>query len=472
MSKTILVADDSITIQKFVGITLAQEEIDVVFAANGRDAIEKAKSRKPDLVLADHQLPEIDGFDLCREIKNSPDLRHATCFLIYGIFEDFDKERFKQSGADSTLVKPFESRRFIEVIQQHLNQKQVKTDLSEEPTVTGSKASATPAARPSPVRDLPTDPALVPPPLPKTDEPSVRPTTAQVLETLDEQAVTGIEYKEVADQTSGLSAEPIVEEEKTMPPRSIIAEAEVPADDGAKIEDVSEMPTQRGSVADLSVLPDAPTEPNSVASHLDPQASPLDSILPDETEQETIKSAPRATPDVSQLSIYSSPSPDSDMSEQETVKGVRPATGHQSPFGDESGLEEISLVSNFKPIENPPEAKLQSNAEFYQENISKIQADAVTPEDILDQSEMPTVAREGSPMEMPTRKTDLPPQNVTELRQQTNEISKLSHDELREMIQEATESAVRSVLQNVLNEMLPGMCEKIVEEQVRKNKIK
>ena len=107
MSKTVLLADDSNTIRKIVELAFAESDIRVVTAASGREAQERLRDVRPDLVLADVVMPEPDGYALCREIKDSS--KPLPVILLAGTFEPFDRRRAWDSGADDHLVKPFES---------------------------------------------------------------------------------------------------------------------------------------------------------------------------------------------------------------------------------------------------------------------------------------------------------------------------------------------------------------------------
>jgi CheY-like chemotaxis protein len=77
MPKTLLLADDSVTIQKVVGITFANEDVELVTVDNGDDALVRARQIKPDLVLADIGMPGLDGYALCSAIRKDPNLAHT-----------------------------------------------------------------------------------------------------------------------------------------------------------------------------------------------------------------------------------------------------------------------------------------------------------------------------------------------------------------------------------------------------------
>ena len=118
MSRKILLADDSVTIQKVVSITLAHEDIDLTIVDNGAEALAKAKQIKPDIILLDVVMPDKDGYQVCDQIKQMPELSHIPIILLTGTFEPFDEEKAEQVGANDYIKKPFESHALINKIKE------------------------------------------------------------------------------------------------------------------------------------------------------------------------------------------------------------------------------------------------------------------------------------------------------------------------------------------------------------------
>jgi CheY-like chemotaxis protein len=116
MRGKILLADDSITIQKVVNLTFADEGIEVVAVSNGEIAERRLGEINPDLVLADIFMPGKSGYELCQYIKQSPQFKHIPVVLLVGAFEPFDQAEAKRVGADAHLTKPFESRALVETV--------------------------------------------------------------------------------------------------------------------------------------------------------------------------------------------------------------------------------------------------------------------------------------------------------------------------------------------------------------------
>ena len=131
MSKRkLLLADDSITIQKVVNLTFADEGIEVIPVGDGDSAMRKFDEFMPDLVMADVNMPGLTGYEVCRIIKNTEETRHIPVILLVGSFEPFDEEEAKSVGADDFLTKPFQSiRQLVNKVTDLLNQKE---SVSEE----------------------------------------------------------------------------------------------------------------------------------------------------------------------------------------------------------------------------------------------------------------------------------------------------------------------------------------------------
>jgi CheY-like chemotaxis protein len=120
MPRTLLLADDSVTIQKVVGISLASEDITLVSVDNGTAAVAKAKEIRPDLILADVVMPQLSGYEVCRQIKADPNLRHVPVLLLTGTFEAFDENKAREVGSDGHITKPFEAQALVEMVNARL----------------------------------------------------------------------------------------------------------------------------------------------------------------------------------------------------------------------------------------------------------------------------------------------------------------------------------------------------------------
>jgi CheY-like chemotaxis protein len=106
--QTLLLADDSITIQRVIELTFADEDIQVVAVGDGDQAIERLETAPPDIVLADVGMPGRNGYEVAKYIKQSPKLSHIPVVLLTGAFEPVDQAKAAEAGCDGVLAKPFE----------------------------------------------------------------------------------------------------------------------------------------------------------------------------------------------------------------------------------------------------------------------------------------------------------------------------------------------------------------------------
>lgn len=150
MPKSVLVADDSLTIRKVVGMLFATEDFQLTAVDNGLDAVAKARELRPDLVLADCMMPGKNGYEVCQELKSDPSTSHIPVLLLAGNFEPFDPARAQAVGANGHIPKPFDSVSFLD-------------------RVRASVGMAPAAAQPNPLSHL--GPSTAPPAAPAAPNP-------------------------------------------------------------------------------------------------------------------------------------------------------------------------------------------------------------------------------------------------------------------------------------------------------------
>jgi CheY-like chemotaxis protein len=141
MPKTILLADDSVTIQKVVAISFASEDVTVVTVDNGDDAITKAREIHPDIVLADVVMPGKSGYEVCEAIKGDPELATIPVLLLTGTFEAFDESRARQVGSSGHIAKPFEAQSLIEEVRRLIDSAAASTPPPQAPAAAESAES-------------------------------------------------------------------------------------------------------------------------------------------------------------------------------------------------------------------------------------------------------------------------------------------------------------------------------------------
>jgi CheY-like chemotaxis protein len=113
MSKKLLLADDSVTIQRVIELTFSGEDVQVLTAGDGEEAIARITAEKPDIVLADIGMPKRSGYDVSAFVKGNADLSHIPVLLLAGAFEPVDDAKAKEARCDGVLVKPFEPQQVI-----------------------------------------------------------------------------------------------------------------------------------------------------------------------------------------------------------------------------------------------------------------------------------------------------------------------------------------------------------------------
>ena len=114
---SILAVDDSPSMRKMVAYTLSGAGYNVVEAVDGQDAYEKAQTHAIDPVLADQNMPRLDGLGLTRKLREDPKFKTIPILILTTESSDLMKQTGRSAGATGWLVKPFDPTRLIEVIQ-------------------------------------------------------------------------------------------------------------------------------------------------------------------------------------------------------------------------------------------------------------------------------------------------------------------------------------------------------------------
>src|SRR5687768_16076207 len=104
---TVLVVDDEPTILELVRFTLEDEQVAVIEASDGVQALEKARATHPDLILLDVQMPRLDGFEVCRRLREDPTLAGVRIVMLTAAGQENYRARGMAAGANDYLTKPF-----------------------------------------------------------------------------------------------------------------------------------------------------------------------------------------------------------------------------------------------------------------------------------------------------------------------------------------------------------------------------
>ena len=107
MNKVILVVDDSATVRKFVSLSLSMQGFKVVSACDGMEALEKLPTEKVDLVLTDLNMPNMDGYEFIRTLRESNLYKDLPVIILSSLSDQTSRDLGLKSGAHSYLVKPF-----------------------------------------------------------------------------------------------------------------------------------------------------------------------------------------------------------------------------------------------------------------------------------------------------------------------------------------------------------------------------
>jgi len=117
---TLLLVDDSVTIQRVIELTFADEDVRVVAVSSGEQAIARLQEQAPDIVLADVGMPGTNGYEVARHIRQDPVLKAIPVVLLSGAFEPVDQIKAQEVGCNGILAKPFEPQLVIAKVRELL----------------------------------------------------------------------------------------------------------------------------------------------------------------------------------------------------------------------------------------------------------------------------------------------------------------------------------------------------------------
>ena len=121
VSKTILVVDDSPTELKLMMSALDGKGYRIVTAIDGEQALEQAVRQRPNLILLDVILPKRNGFQVCRQLKTSPDTKDIKIILVSSKSQDSDRFWGLKQGADEYLTKPWAETDLVASVERNLS---------------------------------------------------------------------------------------------------------------------------------------------------------------------------------------------------------------------------------------------------------------------------------------------------------------------------------------------------------------
>ncbi|MFQ5949446.1 MAG: PleD family two-component system response regulator [Nitrospiria bacterium] len=119
--KRVLIVDDEDFVRELVRIMLESCGIETIEGKNGLEAIEKAQSEKPNLILLDVMMPKMDGYEACRQLKSNPETAQIPIVMLTARSDVSAKELGGRMGVLEYLVKPFSPKKMAERVTELLN---------------------------------------------------------------------------------------------------------------------------------------------------------------------------------------------------------------------------------------------------------------------------------------------------------------------------------------------------------------
>ncbi len=107
MKHRVLLADDDPSLRRLIRTTLGEQDFELLQAADGDEALKAAREQHPSLVLLDVNMPQMNGFDVCRALKSDPDTANIKVVMLTARGADSDRAQARMAGADDYFIKPF-----------------------------------------------------------------------------------------------------------------------------------------------------------------------------------------------------------------------------------------------------------------------------------------------------------------------------------------------------------------------------
>jgi CheY-like chemotaxis protein len=271
---TLLLADDSVTIQRVIELTFADEDIQVVAVSDGDQAIERLDASPPDIVLADIGMPGKSGYEVAQHVRQTPKLSHIPVVLLTGAFEPVDPARASAAGCDGVLAKPFEPQLVIGRVKDLLAKGRPAAAGGEPVAAPEPEPVVTPAPEPpEPIAQIAAEPvAAAAPPL------------DDYFDRLD------AAFSNLSPTPAPATVSPV---EPPAAPLSLVETMATARSEAAPEIDWFSAPPQSATELDTWGAPTQP-EPESPTPDLPPAYEPPPPSTPD--EEETIAMAPPAAP--------------------------------------------------------------------------------------------------------------------------------------------------------------------------------
>ncbi len=120
LSRTILIVEDNNIIRDQIVAILEMSGYTAMAAANGSDGLRLACQSRPALIISDVMMPELNGLDMLRDIRQNPELDHTPIVLLSGLIATEDIRKGLELGASDYLIKPFRITDLLQLVSRHL----------------------------------------------------------------------------------------------------------------------------------------------------------------------------------------------------------------------------------------------------------------------------------------------------------------------------------------------------------------
>jgi DNA-binding response OmpR family regulator len=117
----ILIVDDEPNILMSLDFLMRKEGYEVFVARNGTEALESLAQNQPDLVLLDIMMPDVDGYEICKQIKQNPELENCKVVFISAKSKESDIQKGYEIGADFYITKPFSNKTIVAKVKELLS---------------------------------------------------------------------------------------------------------------------------------------------------------------------------------------------------------------------------------------------------------------------------------------------------------------------------------------------------------------
>jgi len=118
MTQKVLIADDEAYIRLLIEQTLEEFEdqgVEILKANNGEEALQIIKDERPDLVFLDVMMPKVNGYDVCRAVKQDPQMENIYIVILTAKGQEYDRQRGEEVGANLFMTKPFDPDELVEL---------------------------------------------------------------------------------------------------------------------------------------------------------------------------------------------------------------------------------------------------------------------------------------------------------------------------------------------------------------------